>query len=111
MTAIGPLPPEASGDAPGRGRLSGRRVLVVGGGQLDYGIVDPPIGNGRAICRLLAREGARVAVADRNSAAAERTAEEASAEGTNAVAIVADVADPVQVERMVREAATQLGGA
>ena len=28
-------PPESAGTAPGRGRLAGRRVLVVGAGQVD----------------------------------------------------------------------------
>ena len=44
-----------SGDAPGRGRLEGRRVLVVGAGQDDHGVEDPPIGNGRAMSVLFAR--------------------------------------------------------
>ncbi len=110
VTAIGPLPPEASGDAPGRARLVGRRILVVGGGQLDYDVVDPPIGNGRAICRLLAREGARVAVADRETAAAQRTADEVIADGGEAIVIAADVSDPGAVERMVSAAVAGLGG-
>ena len=48
-----PLPPESLGEAPGRGRLTGRRILVVGGGQMDIGEADTPIGNGRAIERSL----------------------------------------------------------
>ena len=31
-----PLPHEARGEAPGRARLTGRRILVVGGGQEDH---------------------------------------------------------------------------
>ena len=58
------LSEEASGAAGGRGRLAGRRVLVVGGGQQDHDVEDPPVGNGRAISVLCAREGASVAVAD-----------------------------------------------
>ena len=54
------LPAASTGAAPGRGRLSGRRVLVVGAGQTDYGLDDPPIGNGRAMAILCAREGAAV---------------------------------------------------
>jgi NAD(P)-dependent dehydrogenase (short-subunit alcohol dehydrogenase family) len=65
---------EAQGDAPGRGRLAGRRVLVVGGGQNDYGLEDPPMGNGRAMSILFAREGAAVVVGDIDRAAAEATA-------------------------------------
>jgi len=52
---------EALGRAPARGRLQGRRVLVVGAGQRDSPDEDPPVGNGRAISVLLAREGASVA--------------------------------------------------
>ena len=62
-----PMPAESRGEAPARGRLTGRRILVVGGGQDTRGLDDPPIGNGRAMCLLFAREGAKVAVADRPS--------------------------------------------
>ncbi|MBV9693018.1 MAG: oxidoreductase, partial [Alphaproteobacteria bacterium] len=58
-------PDESTGTAPGRGRLAGRRILVVGGGQMDIGEPDTAVGNGRAMCLLFAREGAAVAVADR----------------------------------------------
>jgi NAD(P)-dependent dehydrogenase (short-subunit alcohol dehydrogenase family) len=51
----------------------GRRILVVGGGQNDHGEPDPPIGNGRAMAVLFAREGAHIAVADRDRASAEAT--------------------------------------
>jgi NAD(P)-dependent dehydrogenase (short-subunit alcohol dehydrogenase family) len=64
------LPVESQGAAPGRGRLARRRVLVVGGGQMDIGEADTPIGNGRAMSVLFAREGAHVAVADRDSVSA-----------------------------------------
>ena len=30
------LSPESAGEAPGRGRLQGRRILVVGGGQRTF---------------------------------------------------------------------------
>jgi NAD(P)-dependent dehydrogenase (short-subunit alcohol dehydrogenase family) len=61
------LPAEAAGSAPGRGRLAGRRVLVVGAGTRPSPEPDPPIGNGRAISVLAAREGAAVACADRDA--------------------------------------------
>src|SRR5207248_122202 len=51
------LPEESAGRAPGRARLQGRRILIVGAGQDDRGVVDPPIGNGRAMSLLFAREG------------------------------------------------------
>ena len=68
-----PLTAESSGTAPGRGRLNGRRVLVVGGGQRTFDEATDPIGNGRAMSLLFAREGAQVAVADINLASARRT--------------------------------------
>jgi NAD(P)-dependent dehydrogenase (short-subunit alcohol dehydrogenase family) len=92
--------------APGRGRLDGRRVLVVGGGQQGHGIEDPPIGNGRAMSILFSHEGASVAVADLDLASAEETA----ARCESAVALQADAADEASVERMVAGAADALGG-
>lgn len=65
---------EAAGAAPGRGRLAGRRILVVGAGTRPSPEPDPPLGNGRAISVLAAREGAAVACADRDADAAEQTA-------------------------------------
>src|SRR5204863_7080988 len=88
------LPPESQGAAPGRGRLTGRRILVVGAGQNDYGETDPPIGNGRAMAVLFAREGARVAVADRDRASAEATAARIASEGSTAQVVIADMARP-----------------
>src|SRR5690348_7826942 len=88
-----PAPDEARGEAPGRGRLRGRRVLVVGGGQQDHGLDDPPIGNGRAMSALFGREGASVAISDLDKSSAAATAELARAEGAMAEVIVADAAD------------------
>jgi NAD(P)-dependent dehydrogenase (short-subunit alcohol dehydrogenase family) len=102
------LPRESAGSAPGRGRLQGRRVLVVGGGQQDIGEADTPIGNGRAISVLFAREGAHVAIADRIRKSAEDTA--AQIEKTHAFVIEADVAKEADILRMVQEAAEGLGG-
>jgi NAD(P)-dependent dehydrogenase (short-subunit alcohol dehydrogenase family) len=101
------IPRESAGKAPGRGRLEGRRILVVGGGQQDIGEPDTPIGNGRATAVLFAREGARVAVADRDLKSAEGTV--ALCEGL-ALAIHADVSKEADVVRMVREATQGLGG-
>ena len=104
------LPPESLGTAPGRARLVGRRILVVGGGQNDYGQADPPVGNGRAMAVLFAREGARVVVADRDRPSAEATTARIAGEGGTAVTIVADMAQPAEVQTMVRDAAAALGG-
>ena len=42
------LSAESSGMAPGRARLGGRRILVVGGGQRVVDAATDPVGNGRA---------------------------------------------------------------
>jgi NAD(P)-dependent dehydrogenase (short-subunit alcohol dehydrogenase family) len=105
-----PVPAEARGAAAGRGRLRGRKILVVGAGQQRYDIEDPPIGNGRAISRLLAREAAHVAVADVDAAAVQETARLVGAEGKAAVPIVAEVSEPAESERIVNEARTGLDG-
>ena len=106
----GPLPDEARGAASGRGRLTGRRILIVGGGQQDHGLEDPPIGNGRATSVLCAREGARVAVADIDEASAEATAELVRGEGGEATTIAADAADEGGVATMFTSATEALGG-
>ncbi|HXP19368.1 MAG TPA: SDR family oxidoreductase [Streptosporangiaceae bacterium] len=104
------LPPEATGSAPGRGRLAGRRVLVVGAGTRPSEDPDAPIGNGRAIAVLAGREGAVVACADRDRAAAEVTAGLVRAEGSRAEVILADVADPLACSSVVTESMAALGG-
>jgi NAD(P)-dependent dehydrogenase (short-subunit alcohol dehydrogenase family) len=101
------MPLESRGEAPGRGRLTGRRVLVVGGGQDTRGLDDPPIGNGRAMCLLFAREGAKVAVADRNYDSAEATV---ALMNGDAVALEANAGIPSDIEAMVAEAAAKFGG-
>jgi NAD(P)-dependent dehydrogenase (short-subunit alcohol dehydrogenase family) len=106
------LPAESQGLAPGRGRLRGRRILIVGGGQDDHGVDEAPIGNGRAISVLCAREGAAIAIADRKLDRAEATAQRAREHGAEvkAHALAADVRDPAGLEQMVVEAARLLGG-
>jgi NAD(P)-dependent dehydrogenase (short-subunit alcohol dehydrogenase family) len=93
------------------GRLAGRKVLVVGGGQQSYGVEDAPIGNGRAIAVTCAREGAAVAVADIDLAAAEGTAELLRSEGGGEVAsLAADASDEQAVLSMLDETEKALGG-
>lgn len=104
------LPAESRGEEAGRDRLVGRRVLVVGAGQNSFGLADAPVGNGRAMARLFAREGARIAAADRDEASLAETVALVRDEGVEAVPIVADVRDPAAVAAMVTEAAAGLGG-
>lgn len=103
-------PPEAAGATDGRARLEGRRILVVGAGAQPCDDADAPIGNGRAISILCAREGASVACADRDELAARQTQQRISAEGHRGVVLVADVADETACARLVTQAEHALGG-
>jgi NAD(P)-dependent dehydrogenase (short-subunit alcohol dehydrogenase family) len=105
-----PLSEAATGTAAGNGRLEGRRVLIVGGGQQDHDMDDPPIGNGRAISVLCAREGASVAVADIDAASAEGTAELVRAEGAKAAVLEADAAEEESAATMFAAAQDALDG-
>ena len=103
-------PPESKGEARGRGRLIGRRALVVGGGQMDIGEADTPIGNGRAMSMLFAREGAQVAVADRDAASAQATVAMIAREGGKAFAITADATKEADIVEMIDKAVSDMGG-
>lgn len=103
------LPAESRGEEAGRDRLVGRRVLVVGGGQNSFDVEDPPIGNGRAMALLFAREGATVAAADRDRASLDETVALASPAGA-VRPIDVDVADSDAVRAMVGAAVDELGG-
>lgn len=106
---VKPLPPESAGTAPGRGRLKGRNILIVGGGQRVLNAATDPVGNGRAMSLLFAREGASVAVADMNRASAEDTASLIRKEGGKAHAIEADISRPADIDRMIGETEKALG--
>jgi NAD(P)-dependent dehydrogenase (short-subunit alcohol dehydrogenase family)/uncharacterized protein (DUF1330 family) len=104
------LASESLGVAPGRGRMAGRRVVVVGGGQTDFNLQDQPIGNGRALALLLAREGAHVLIVDRDEASAQDSLDLLRAEGGIADMVVADVSEPQSIEEMITAADRQLKG-
>lgn len=108
VTGIIPPPElsiEARGLAPGRGRLTGKHILVVGGGQsINNFDPNPPMGNGRAICVLLAREGATVVVADMSQEGAQGTADVIQKEGVGkAHVVVGDVSTPEGCSAIIRE--------
>ncbi len=107
---VRPPSPESEGRAPGRGRLKGRNILIVGGGQRIFDAETDPIGNGRAMSILCAREGAHVAVADVDRASADSTVSRIAAEGGRAFTIEADVTSEPEVARMVEEAHRTMGG-
>jgi len=101
---------ESLGQADRRGRLAGRRVLVVGAGQRDIPEADPPLGNGRAISVLFAREGASVACVDISPPAVQATVDQIGREGGQAIAEVADVRDVATIAPLLRRCAQRLGG-
>lgn len=81
-------------------KLQDKVSIVTGGGS----------GMGRAVALLLASEGARVMVADVDSAGAEETVRRAREAGHEMCFVRTDVTDEAQVERLVAETVAQLGG-
>jgi len=80
-------------------KLSGKIAAVTGSGQ----------GIGRAIALLFAREGAAVAVVDRNESAGQRTAQEIRQSGQRAFAVQADVGQEEQVVEAFQLVVQELG--
>ena len=91
-------------------RLAGRRILVVGAGTRASDDPEAPIGNGRAISVLAAREGAAVACADRDEHAARETTDLIAETGASARVVVGDVTDEDACARIAAEAHELLGG-
>jgi NAD(P)-dependent dehydrogenase (short-subunit alcohol dehydrogenase family) len=79
--------------------------VVVGGGQL----AGETIGNGRATAMLLAREGARVLVADRTLKLAQETVDLITTEGGVASACEVDATDEDAVRAMIDTALVRYG--
>lgn len=80
--------------------LAGKVAVVTGGAS----------GIGRATARLLAREGAAVAVVDRNLPWAEEVAAQIQQEGGQAIAVGCDVSLAADCQRAVAETVEALGG-
>ncbi|WP_163264391.1 L-iditol 2-dehydrogenase [Chelativorans alearense] len=79
------------------GRLEGKTAIITGAAR----------GIGRAFAARYAEEGARVAIADINTEAAEKTAAEI---GRGAIAVHLDVTDQASIDEAVRETEERLGG-
>lgn len=88
----------------GAGWMAGRTALVTGGGQNGE---LPGVGYATAV--VLAGHGARVAVVDRDLAAAQRTVERIEKTGGEAHAIVADVTDDAECGRAVAAVVERFG--
>ena len=77
--------------------LDGKRALVTGAGR----------GLGLAIAQLFAQRGARVALADRDGAAAEQRAQ---AIGGESIALTCDVTSPSDVQKAIADTVEAFGG-
>jgi 2-hydroxycyclohexanecarboxyl-CoA dehydrogenase len=80
-------------------RLEGKNALVTGAGR----------GIGRAIALALARDGARVAVADVDGASADAVAAEIAGLDGKAIGVRVDLTRRPEVEAMVARAVSELG--
>jgi NAD(P)-dependent dehydrogenase (short-subunit alcohol dehydrogenase family) len=87
-------------------RLEGRVTIVSGAGSAAIGDI---VGIGRAIATVFAREGAAVAVVDRDLGRANDTCDAIRGEGGVALAIQCDFTQAAQIEAMVRQVAQSLG--
>ncbi len=84
--------------ARGNGRMAGKVAIVTGAGSRAEGI-----GNGRAAAILLAREGAQVTLVDQVPEWVERTQEMIKLEDGVSLTAIADVTEPEDCARVVRE--------
>lgn len=110
MSDVRPMVIGSAAVQPTARRLTGRRVLVVGGGQRTVKASTGPIDGGSTMSVLFAREGAQVAVADADEQAAKDTAIQIAAEGGLAFAIRADLAFEADVHWMIRKACEVMDG-
>jgi 3-oxoacyl-[acyl-carrier protein] reductase len=81
------------------GRLKDKVVIITGGAQ----------GIGRAYALGMAREGAKLALADINMEKAEATAKEIEAAGTQALPLKTDVSSPESTQEMARKTVERFG--
>ncbi len=73
--------------------VKGKVALITGGGS----------GLGEAAARVLAREGAKVAVTGRTKKEIQQVADSIKADGGEAIAIVADISDPESIQQGIQQ--------
>ncbi len=86
-------------------RVEGKVALIVGGGQAP----GATIGNGRATAVLLAREGAKLSVADLRLELAQDTVDEIKAEGGDAIALQVDVISEESCKKLIEDTLAHFG--
>jgi NAD(P)-dependent dehydrogenase (short-subunit alcohol dehydrogenase family) len=86
------------------GRLAGKVAIVTGAGSRADGI-----GNGRATCITLARQGAKVTLVDQQRDWVGRTRAMIEAEGGTSQIVMGDVTDAADCERIVGETVKSWG--
>lgn len=91
--------PAPHADARPSGRLHAQVAIITGGGS----------GFGEAIAHTFSSEGAKVVIADRNTAAAERVAAALRATGGEALAVTMDVTLSADFARLVDETRQRFG--
>jgi NAD(P)-dependent dehydrogenase (short-subunit alcohol dehydrogenase family) len=87
------------------GRVTGKVAVVVGGGQTP----GAGIGNGRATCLVLGREGATVVVADRNLDSAQETVTQILDAGGIATALEVDATREDSLAALIEATVAQFG--
>ena len=85
-------------------RLEGKVAIVAGAGSRTAGM-----GNGKATAILFAREGAKVVAVDRNLDAAEETVKIIENEGSEAIAVQADVTKESDAKNLVEATISKYG--
>ncbi len=86
-------------------RVEGKVALIVGGGQAP----GATIGNGRATAVLLAREGAKLAVADLRLEPAQETVDQIKQEGGDAIALEVDVTSEESCKKLIEDTLAHFG--
>jgi NAD(P)-dependent dehydrogenase (short-subunit alcohol dehydrogenase family) len=80
-------------------QLEGKVALITGAGS----------GIGKAAALLLAREGAKVAALSHTQAEVEQTSQEIKQTGGAAMAVVADIGNPEQMQKAVKQTIDKWG--